>query len=305
MEDIIITNGCTEALSLSLKAVSNFGDTVIVESPTDPWLRQTIKDSHLYALEIPANPDTGIDLLSVEKVIRQEKIACCIVNPNCQNPLGFIMPDSHKKKLLELLNEADIPIIENDVCGDLFFGEYRPNPIKKWDTNNTVLYCSSFSKVLAAGLRVGWVAPGRFKEPIKRMKLNRSMISPTLNQSLVANYLKDGTYHRHLRKLRKIIKLQHSYCASAIFKHFPNTVKMTSPLGGLSIWIELPTGIKGIDVYYEARNKGISILPGFLCSSLDTYDRYIRIGYGGCWDKTTEQAIQTIGNIIKRIERGH
>jgi DNA-binding transcriptional MocR family regulator len=138
------------------------------------------------------------------------------------------------------------------------------------------------------------------------MKLNRSMISPTLNQSLVANYLKDGTYHRHLRKLRKIIKRQHQYCAAAICKYFPNTVKMTVPLGGLSLWIELPTGIKGSDVYYEARNKGISILLGCLCSSLDTYDRYIRIGYGGCWDNDTDQAIQTIGTIIKQMagERG-
>jgi len=194
-----------------------------------------------------------------------------------------------------------IPIIENDVCGDLYFGEYRPSPIKKWDTNNTVLYCSSFLKVLVAGLRFGWVAPGRFMESISRMKLNRSMISPTLSQALVASYLKEGTYHRHLRRLRKTIKLQHSYCASAMFKHFPETVKMTSPKGGLSIWIELPRGIKGCDVYYKVRKKGISILPGFLCSSLDTYDQYIRIGYGGCWDKNMERAIQTIGDVIKKI----
>ena len=127
------------------------------------------------------------------------------------------------------------------------------------------------------------------------------MISPTLNQAVVANYLKEGTYERHLRRLRKTIKLQYSYCATALSKHFPKTVKMTSPVGGLSIWIQLPEGIKGSDVYYKAREKGISILPGFLCSGLDVYDRYIRIGYGGSWDKTMEQAIQTIGTIIKTM----
>lgn len=303
MEDIIVTNGCTEALSLSLKAVSNSGDTVIVESPTDPWLRQTIKDSDLYALEIPTDPVTGIDLSSVKRIIGQEKIAACLINPNCQNPLGFIMPDDHKKELLDLLSDKTIPIIENDVCGELYFGEYRPSPLKKWDTKNNVLYCSSFSKVLAPGLRVGWVVPGRFKEPIKRMKLNRSLISPTLNQAIIASYLKEGTYHRHLRKLRETIRLQHSYCAAALIKHFPETVKMTSPVGGQSIWIELPDGIKGREVYFEAKKKGISLLPGFLCTNLDTFDQYIRIGYGGCWDKTMEQAIQKIGDIIKRIGR--
>lgn len=301
MEDIIITNGCTEALSLSIKAVSDSGDTVIVESPTDPWLRQTIRDSDMYALEIPTDPDTGIDLQSVERAIQNEKIACCIINPNCQNPLGFIMPDDHKRRLLDLCEEKKIPIIENDVCGDLYFGEVRPTPLKRWDDHGNVLYCSSFSKVLAAGLRVGWVVPGRFKDPIIRMKLNRSMISPKLNQVVVANYLKEGTYHRHLKRLRSTIRLQHSYCAAALHKYFPETVKMTSPVGGLSIWIELPRGMKGSEVYSEARKIGISILPGFLCSSLDLYDRFIRIGYGGCWDKTMEQAIQKIGNIIKRM----
>jgi DNA-binding transcriptional MocR family regulator len=302
LEDIIITNGCTEALSLSLKAVANSGDTVIVESPTDPWLRQTLKDSRLYGLEIPTDPRTGIDLDSVENIIHQEKIAACIVNPNCQNPLGFIMPDDRKKKLLDLLNEKNIPTIENDVCGELYFGKKRPNPLKKWDTSDTVLYCSSFSKVLAAGLRIGWVVPGRYKDAITRMKLNRSMISPPLNQAVMANYLKEGTYERHLRRLRKTIKRQYSYCAAALSKHFPKTVKMTTPVGGLSIWIQLPDGIKGSEVYYKAREKGISILPGFLCSGLDVYDRYIRIGYGGIWDKTMEGAIQDIGLIIKRIE---
>lgn len=301
MEDIIVTNGCTEALSLSLKAVSNPGDTVIVESPTDPWLRQTIKDYDVYALEIPTDPDTGVDLNAVKRIIAKEKIAACVINPNCQNPLGFIMPDENKKKLLDMLCEKAIPIVENDVCGELYFGEYRPNPLKKWDATDNVIYCSSFSKVLAPGLRVGWVVSGRFKESIKRMKLNRSLVSPTLNQALVASYLKEGTYHRHLRRLRETIKLQYSYCAAALTKYFPETIKMTAPSGGQSIWIELPNGTKGREVYYEAKKKGISILPGFLCTNLDIFDPYIRIGYGGCWDKTIERAIEQLGDIIRRI----
>ena len=302
-EDIIITNGCTEALSLSLKAVAASGDTVIVESPTDPWLRQTLKDSRLYGLEIPTHPRTGLDLDAVEKIVGQEKIAACIVNPNCQNPLGFIMPDDRKQKLLGLLAKQDIPTIENDVCGELYFGKNRPNPIKKWDTDHTVLYCASFSKVLAPGLRIGWVVPGRYKAAITRMKLNRSMISPTLTQAVVANYLKEGNYERHLRRLRKTIRLQYGACAAALSKYLPKSVRMTTPAGGLSIWIQLPDGIKGSGVHAEARKKGISILPGFLCSGLDVYDRYIRIGYGGLWDATTEGAIREIGRIIERLEK--
>jgi len=164
-----------------------------------------------------------------------------------------------------------------------------------------VLYCASFSKVLAAGLRVGWVVAGRYKERIIRRKLNRSMISATLNQAIVASYLKEGTYNRHLRRLRETIRRQYKYCAAALNRYLPRSVRMTSPKGGLSIWIELPEGIKGSAVYTEARKAGISILPGFLFASHDLYDRYIRIGYGGVWGQAMEDAIRRIGAIIRRL----
>jgi len=286
-------------LSLGLRAVCNPGDTVIVESPTDPWLRQTVKDSGLLALEVPTDPDTGIDLPSVQKSIARETIAACMLNPNCQNPLGFIMPAENKRALAEMLGSRDIPIIENDVCGELYFGERRPSPVKKWDAADNVIYCSSFSKTLAPGLRVGWAVTGRFKKAIKRLKLNQSLASPALNQAVVAGYLKEGTYHRHLRKLRRTMRLQYSYCLAALVKYFPETAKMTSPSGGQSIWIELPGGVDCRMVYEEAREKGISILPGFLCTGFDTFNRCIRIGFGGRWDQTTERAIQEIGSIIK------
>ncbi len=300
-EDMVVTGGCTEALSLSLKAVAGPGDTVMVESPADPWLRQTIKDSNMYALEIPTHPDRGIDLGCVEKALSRGKISSCILNANCQNPLGFIMPEDHKKKVVDLICGKNIPIIENDVCGELYFGDFRPNPLKRWDTRGMVLYCSSFSKVLAPGLRLGWVLPGRYMEKVKRMKLNRSLISPKLNQVLVGSYLKGGGYPRHLRRLRRIIKLQHSYCARAVTNHFPETMKMTSPSGGLCLWIELPKGVKGRDVYHGARKMGISILPGFLCTSFDTFDRHIRIGYGGVWGQTQDKALERIGDMVNKM----
>lgn len=301
MEDIVITNGCTEALSLSLRAVSRPGDTIIVESPADPWLRQTIKDSGMVTLEIPSDPETGLDFDLLKRALDKEKISSCIVNPNCNNPLGFIMPDENKKSMLKLMEQRKIPIIENDVSGELYFRGPRPNPIKKWDSGSTVLYCSSFSKVIAPGLRIGWVLPGRFKASVIRMKLNRSLISPSLNQVLMANYLKAGRFSRHLRRLRETIKIQHDYCAQAIHNYFPETVRMTRPKGGLSIWIELPKKVSGRSVYKESIAKGISILPGFLCTSFNTYDHHIRIGFGGSWNHTMENAIKEIGDIVKRI----
>lgn len=301
MEDIILTNGCTEALSLGLKAVTSPGDTVLAESPSDPWLRQTIKDLKLYALEVPTHPDTGMDLDRVEELLEREKIAACIVNANCQNPLGFIMPDSHKERLANLLGEKEIPVIENDVSGELHFQEARPFPVKKWDTRGLVIYCTSFSKTLAPGLRVGWMAPGRFKRAVGRMKLNNSLVSPALNQALIAAYLKEGSFPRHLRRLRQTLHLQQQYCAAAVNKHFPEGLRMTSPAGGQCLWVELPRGTDGRAVYKKAREKGISILPGFLCTSFNTYDHYIRISYGSAWDAEKNQAVQTVGKIVQDL----
>ena len=300
-EEIIVTNGCTEALDLSLKAVADPGDTVMVESPTDPWLRQIVKDSRMYAVEIPTDPVTGMDLDRMASVLASEKIAACIMTANCQNPLGFIMSDDRKKEVLAMMGKRQIPVIENDIVGDIYFGGSRPNPIKAWDEEGLVLYCASFSKVLAPGLRVGWVIPGRFKQTVRRMKLNRSLISPTLNQALVAAYLKEGAYDRHLRRLRETIRRQLEYCAAAVHRHFPKSVRMTSPSGGLSLWIELPRGVDSRDVYIAAKNKGISILPGFLCASFDAFKRYIRIGYGRVWDQEVEDAIEEIGKIVCQL----
>ena len=298
--DILLTNGCTEALSLGIRAVTSPGDTILVESPADPWLRQAIRDLKLYALEVPTHPETGMDLHSVEQLLARETVAACIVNPNCQNPLGFIMPDDHKKTLVDLMEKNSIPIIENDVSGDLHFGEIRPRPLKSLDTKGTVIYCSSFSKTLAPGLRVGWMIPGRFKDKIQRMKLNASLVSPALNQALIAAYLKEGRFPRHLRRLRTVLRVQYQYCAAAINACFPKTVKMTRPAGGQSLWIELPPHTDGRQIYKQVRSKGISVLPGFLCTSFSAFDNFIRIGYGGVWDEETKKAIKVIAAAIRQ-----
>ena len=301
IDDIIITNGCTEALSLSLKAVANPGDTIALESPSDPFIRRMLSDNGLYALEVPADPKLGINPDRLETLLKKQKIAACLLNANCQNPLGFIMPDERKAKIAALLGERQIPIIDNDVSGELYFGAFRPNPVKKWDNHDNILYCASFSKVLAPGLMVGWVIPGRYKNRINRMKLNRSLLSPTLNQALVGSYLKEGTFQRHLRRLRRTLREQSQYCRTAVDKYFPPSVKMTSPSGGLSLWIELPKGCHGRTLFFEARKLGISVLPGFLCSSIDVFHRYIRIGYGGVWDEAADDAVRQIGELVYQM----
>ncbi|MCP4347452.1 MAG: PLP-dependent aminotransferase family protein [Desulfobacterales bacterium] len=298
VDNIITTNGCMEAINLCLRAVAKPGDTIAVESPTYHGFLQSIEDLNMYALEIPTDPEQGVDLKELEKILVQNNVKACLFNPTFQNPLGYVMSDADKQKLVELLNNKNIPVIEDDIYGDLYFGEKRPATLKSFDKKGLVLYCSSFSKSLAPGLRVGWTIPGKYTDIVRHLKRNTFLACSRLNQTVVANFLKSGSYDRHLRKIRNSLKNQMSNIALAIARHFPETTKITSPRGGLVLWMQLNDSADGLDVYHEARKYNISILPGIIASSSDKYKNCIRVSCGHPWDEKLEKGIITLGRII-------
>jgi DNA-binding transcriptional MocR family regulator len=201
-DDIVITSGCQEAVVLSLRAIANPGDTIAVESPTFYGTLQAIQSLGLRVLEIPTHPETGIHLESLEMAIEQFPVKGCVVTPAASNPLGTTMSDERKIALLRLLESRDVPLIEEDIHGELVFGSPRPRAIKSWDTKGQVLLCSSVSKTIAPGLRVGWSIAGRFAARVNYLKLVSSMASATLPQIAVADYLSGGSYDWHLRAAR-------------------------------------------------------------------------------------------------------
>ncbi len=301
-EDIVITNGCIEAVSLCLQAIAGPGETIVVESPTYPWMLQVIEDLGMFALELPTDPATGVDLDSFKAAVDRNRVSGCILIPNFHNPLGFEMPTENKQALVEFLNKRKIPIIEDDIHGDLFFGRSRPVALQSFDKKGLVLYCSSFSKTLSPGLRIGWVVPGAFLEQVKRLKLNSSIATTSMSQHLVANFLKSGSYDRHLRKLRTALKNQASNTALAVARHFPKGTRITAPKGGLILWLELDPAVDGMQVFHEARKRKIAILPGIMCSTTKQYKNFIRISCGFRWSEEIEKGIATLGNIVKTLK---
>jgi len=297
-DDIIITNGCLEAVHLCLRAVAKPGDTIIVESPTFHCFLQLIEDLNMFALELPTDPQTGIDLNSLEQALDRNDVKACILIPNFHNPLGYTMPDHKKRILVDLVSQKNIPIIEDNIYGDLYFDQIRPSTLKSFDTKGLVLHCSSFSKTLAPGLRIGWTIPGMFYEQVKRFKLNTSITSPALNQYIISEFLKSGAYDRHLRHLRNALKNQVGNTALAIARYFPKGTKITAPQGGLILWVQLDDKVDGLDVYQEARKHHIAIIPGILCSKSDQYKNFIRISCGNLWSEKIEDAIAKLGKII-------
>ncbi|POY35383.1 GntR family transcriptional regulator [Solitalea longa] len=300
-EEIIVTNGCMEAINICLRAVANQGDTIAIESPTYYGVLQTIESLGMKVLEITTNPDTGIDVDELEKALDKNPVAACLFTLNFNNPLGSCMPDSEKKRLVELLAQREIPLIEDDILGDIYFGKSRPKNAKSFDKHGLVLLCSSFSKTVAPGLRVGWTAPGRFKEKVERLKFMTSIAAPTLMQQAVAHFLENGRYDNHLKALRLAYHIQMRKYREAIFKYFPEGTKVTDPQGGHVIWIELPSKVNAIELQDIVLRQGIAILPGSIFSAKKRHENFIRIGYCNQFTPEVENALYVIGKCAKNM----
>ncbi|MFH1985479.1 MAG: PLP-dependent aminotransferase family protein [Pseudomonadota bacterium] len=300
-EEVIVTGGCIEAVSFCLRAVAGPGSTVIVASPTYPWFLQIIEDLNMLALELPTDPRTGIDLDAMERAVSEHPVAACILVPNFHNPLGFLMPEDRKQRIVRFLNGKNIPVIEDDIHGELYFGGVRPSTLKSYDRKGLIMYCSSFSKMLAPGLRVGWTLPGRFRDAVRRLKLNHTIAAPSLNQQVIAEFMTGGAFDRHMRKLRSALKHQVSQMTTAIAQAFPAGTRITSPMGGLMLWVELDPSVDGLAVFNAARRERIAILPGIMCSTTGRYGNFIRISCGFPMDAAISRGIDTLGSIVSRM----
>lgn len=297
-DEIVITNGALEGLNLCLAATTRPGDTVLIESPTFYAALQSIERNGLKAVEVPSDPVTGINLDLMELTIKKYQPKVCWVMTNFQNPLGSLMPAQNKKRLIEIITKYQIPLIEDDVYGELYFNEKRPTPAKSFDFEGLVLHCSSFSKSLAPGYRIGWVSAGKYAKQIERLKLSTSITTSVPAQQTIANYLKKGGYDRHLRQLRHTLILQQMMYLKSIEQYFPDGTRISRPQGGYFFWIELPKSVEALKIHRTALDNGISIAPGPIFSAQRGYKNYIRLNYGHEWDVQVDDALSILGKLI-------
>jgi DNA-binding transcriptional MocR family regulator len=303
-EDVIITNGCMEAVALSLLAIARPGDTVAIETPTNFGFLQLLQSLGLLVMEVPADPRYGVDLDELENIFRRNRIKVCLLIPNFHNPLGALMPDGHKIRLIQLIHKYDIPVIEDDISSELHFGRKRPMPLKSFDQKDRVITCSSFSKMLAPGLRIGWVLPGRrLMEKVQNLKAATTVSTSTLDQYLISQYLADGAFERHLKRLRNSLKKQVVRTALAIQKHFPSGTRLAIPDGGTLLWVELPQPVAGLTVYHQALDHHIAIIPGVVCSNSRQFKNFIQISCGSPFTADMERGIVKLGKIVSDLSR--
>ena len=300
-EEIVITHGALEALNLCLSAVTRPGDAVVVEAPTFCAALQALERLGLHAIEVPTHPREGIDLGALEHAIVRHGPKACWLMTTFQNPLGSLMPEAKKRDLVALLARHGLPLIEDDVYAELYFGDKRPLPAKAFDQQGLVLHCSSFSKCLAPGYRLGWAAPGRFTQAVARQKLTTTLGASAPVQLALADYLRRGGYDKHLRRLRQTLATRKARMIEAVGRHFPPGTRATQPEGGYFIWVELPVGCDTLLLHRWALQQGISIAPGPIFSASRNFAHCLRLNYGQEWNGRTEQALATLGQLAHTL----
>lgn len=294
-DDPIITNGAMEALNLSLQAVTQPGDVVALEAPTFYAALQALERLHLKAVEIPTHPQWGVDPDGLAEVIQRHRVAACWLMPQFQNPLGALMPHARKQAVMHTLTQAGIPVVEDDVYGELHHGSTRPLPLKAFDREGLVLYCSSFSKCLAPGYRVGWAMAGRFSHEVHKLKMMSSLATSVPSQLAIAEYLEEGGYDRHLRQLRHALADSLAQLRELVLRHFPKGTRVSRPDGGYFLWVHMPDQVDTLVLHRQALAHGISIAPGVLFSADQRFRSAMRLNGGHPSDARLTQAVRWLG----------
>ena len=301
---VVITAGTMDAITLSLRVTCQPGDAVMVESPTYFGLLQAIEHLRLKVVEVPSLPGSGIDVDAVRNAVRSTKIAAAVLMPNFNNPTGMLTPDDSKREIVAVLTDHDIPIIEDDIYGDLHYGSARPASMRAFDEAGLVISCGSVSKTIALGYRLGWAVSPQFHMDITRAKFYSSVTCPTLQQLVLARYYASGGYDRYLRRVRTTLSGNSQRFIDAITRHFPEGTRVTRPAGGVVLWLELPRGVDGTELFRTALASRIGIAPGIVFSAKGDYRNYIRISCGLPWSPPIERAVEKLGRLVTEMARG-
>jgi len=300
-EELLVTNGCTEAIQLALRALTRAGDVLLVESPSYYAFLETAESLGLRVVEVPTDPETGVSLEHLAAAARRTRPRAFLTNPTFHNPLGFSVPDDRKREQLALLARHGVAVVEDDIYGDLYFGDARPAPLKAFDETGDVILCSSFSKTVAPGFRVGWLAAGRHAERIRKLKLASSIHTNTLAQLTLAEYLSGGGAEHHLRRLRQAFRAQVADYSVAVARSFPEGTRVSRPQGGHLLWIELARGKDTMELSRRALARRVGIVPGRVFSTGDTYGHCFRLNCGFPLRGGREEALETLAALARAL----
>lgn len=298
-EDILVTNGCQESVSLALRLVTQPGDVVAIESPTYYGLLEVIKGLGLRVLEIPTSTERGLSLEALELAVTEWPIKACVVIANYSNPLGVSMSNDKKRRLIAMAKQFDFSIVEDDIYGEIPAKGNRLLPIKSWDDTGRVLYCSSATKTVSAGLRVGWLVPGEaHMAHAIHLQYISTMSVQTVGQLALADYFANGQINRHTRRMAREYDHSRVHMLNEVKKLFPEGSQFSRPSGGFVLWIELPGNIDTTELMNEALEDGICFAPGTLFSANGRFTNCLRLNSAQKWEPRINRALIRLAKLI-------
>ncbi|WP_240702256.1 PLP-dependent aminotransferase family protein [Trinickia terrae] len=299
---VLVTHGCSEALSLALRAVTGPGDIVAIESPSYFGILQIIESLGLKAIEIPTDPQTGMSVDALEFAINHMgSIQAVVCMPSVQNPLGSVMPDTLKIKMVELCDKHNMTIIEDDTYGAFLPSPANARPLKAWDKTGNVIYCNSLNKSLSPGLRVGWLIGGKWHKKIEMLMYAVSRHREEMAQLAAADFMAGGAFNRHMRRLNALLTQQRTQFVDAILRYFPAGTVVTRPEAGLLLWISLPDELSTDTLFENALREGIRICPGSIFSNTSKFSNCLRLSAGRPFDAQIDAALKTLARLTREI----
>lgn len=300
-DEICITNGGQEALLLALTAVASTGDVIAVETPTYHGMLELIDSLDMLAVEVETCPEEGVTLSELERTLQKYPVKACMFSTTLGNPLGVTMPDQDRERLVRLLEQYDVALIEDDVYGDLRFDGQRPVPAQFLGSKARIVTCGSFSKTAASGYRIGWVVAGQTIDEVARLKRAFSCSSGLLQQLTLAEFLASGDYSRHVKALTPVLQRNSERMRALVAEHFPAETRTSRPVGGSVLWVELPRKVDAEQLFDDAIGAGISIAPGHIFSPCACYTNFIRLSFGHPWNEKTEDAVKWLGQRVHQL----
>lgn len=304
-DHVVITSGTMDAIVLALGVLCRAGDTVLVESPTYFGILQAVEHLRLKVVEVANTPGAGIDVDGVAALLGRQPVAAAVLMPNFNNPTGALTPDADKARLVQLLGAAGVPVIEDDIYGDIAFSGERPRPLASFALGAgdaaPVVTCGSVSKTIALGYRIGWAVSPELAGELTRAKFCTSVACPGLQQRVLARYFDSGGYERHLRQLRAALAVDRDRYRDAIARSFPPGTRVSDPAGGVVLWVQLPDGCDGGALFRRALDRQIGIAPGIVFSAKAGYRQYVRISMGAGWSGAVQDGLERLGALARGV----
>ena len=303
-DNICVTNGGQEALLIALQAVATKGDVIAVESPAYHGLLELIDSLGMLAIEVETCAEDGVMLGPLRKTLEMHPVKACLFSTTLSNPLGVSMSEERRQKLVEIIDEYEVCLIEDDVYGELLFDGHRPKPAETYSRSGRVLTCGSFSKTAAPGYRIGWLVAGNYIANVTRLKRSYSCSSGLLQQLTLAEFMSSGDYDRYLKTLRPVLQQNAQRMSALVAQHFPPETRTSRPVGGSVLWLELPRKVDAEQLFEEAITAGISTAPGQIFSPCNRYKNFVRLSFGHPWSDEIERSLKWLGEKVSALAQG-